>query len=137
VLTALDASVTLRSTTGTRMVLVADLITGAYTTTLAAGEILTAVHIPQCAGPVAWGYVKACRKPGEFAHAMAAVLIAGGTRRLVIGATGGAPLLLTGDQASLEGAAEALADLDPVDRRMQSVVVHRALQQADVCATSL
>jgi carbon-monoxide dehydrogenase medium subunit len=41
-----------------------------------------------------WGYVKFCRKPGEFAHAMAAVLIDGTTQRAAIGARDGAPVLL-------------------------------------------
>jgi carbon-monoxide dehydrogenase medium subunit len=51
-----------------------------------------------------WGYVKACRKPGEFAHAIAAVLIdpEAGASRVVIGAVEAAPIVLR-DAASLFG----------------------------------
>ncbi len=64
-----------------------------------------------------WGYVKACRKPGEFAHAMAAVLIdpARAVRRAVIGATGGAPRVLASDEEP-EG--------------LHGVVLRRALAEA-------
>ena len=43
-----------------------------------------------------WGYVKACRKPGEFAHAIAAVLIdpEAATGRVVIGAIEAPPIVL-------------------------------------------
>jgi carbon-monoxide dehydrogenase medium subunit len=51
-----------------------------------------------------WGYVKACRKPGEFAHAIAAVLIdpEAATARVVVGALERAPIVL-GDAAELFG----------------------------------
>ena len=38
-------------------------------------EIVEAVRVPVMRPSARWGYVKACRKPGEFAHAIAAVLI--------------------------------------------------------------
>ncbi|HUB13081.1 MAG TPA: FAD binding domain-containing protein [Acetobacteraceae bacterium] len=129
-LTALDATALLQSAVGMRRVPVAHFITGAYATALGAGEIITAVGIPLPPPGAAWGYVKACRKPGEFAHAMAAALIGGRTRRLVIGALGGPPLLLTGTAASLDGARAALAHLDVVDRHMQLAAVRRALAEA-------
>jgi carbon-monoxide dehydrogenase medium subunit len=135
VLLALDATIMARSDAGRREIAMADFIQGPYLTALAQGEILTSVRIPRPSAGVQWGYVKACRKPGEFAHAMAAVL-AGPVRRLAIGAMGGKPLLLTGADASLEGARAALAaapELDEVDRHRQAVVVHRALVAAS-CA---
>ncbi len=51
-----------------------------------------------------WGYVKACRKQGEFAHAIAAVLIdpEKASARAVIGAVETAPIVL-GDAAALFG----------------------------------
>ena len=61
---------------------------------------------------------------------MAAALIADTTRRLTIGALGGRPLLLTGEQVSLEGASVALAGLDTVDRHMQLAMVRRVLDDA-------
>jgi aerobic carbon-monoxide dehydrogenase medium subunit len=131
VLTALDATVVLQSTAGIRRMKLPDFMVGPYATALATGEILTAVSIPQRPARATWRYAKACRKPGEFAHAMAALLIAGTTRRLVIGALGTTPVLLTGKQASLDGARAALAGLDAVDRHLQLTVVRRILQEAD------
>jgi hypothetical protein len=62
---------------------------------------------------------------------MAAVLLAAGLRRAVIGATGGPPVVLTGDSVSPEGARAALAgQLDTVAIHMQTVVLARALAQA-------
>ena len=58
---------------------------------LAPAEILGAVRVPRLAADARWGFVKACRKPGDFAHAMAAVYLTTGTRRAVIGALGGKP----------------------------------------------
>jgi carbon-monoxide dehydrogenase medium subunit len=106
-------------------------VTGAFRTALEPGELLTAVRVPRLPPGAGWGYVKACRKPGEFAHAMAAVLLAAGLRRAVIGATGGPPVVLTGDSVSPEGARAALAgQLDTVAIHMQTVVLARALAQA-------
>ncbi len=133
VLTALDAEAILRSRAGTRRMKVAAFVTGAFSTALDSGEILAAVRIPRLPPGAGWGYVKACRKPGDFAHAMAAALVAGETRRLVIGALGGRPLLLEGASANLDGARAALAgvhSLDEVGRRMQFAVVCRALDAA-------
>ena len=52
------------------------------------GEIVEAVRVPAMPASARWGYVKACRKIGEFAHAIAAVLIdpEQATARVVIGA---------------------------------------------------
>ncbi|MDR3538738.1 MAG: FAD binding domain-containing protein [Acetobacteraceae bacterium] len=136
VLTALGAQAVLQSAGGTRRVPVSDFIAGAFVTTLAPSEILTAVCIPRPPAKAGWGYVKACRKPGEFAHAMAAALLDGPRRRLVIGAIGGKPLLLTDAQAGMDGARAALAatpGLDKVASHMLLVVVHRALEQAAAC----
>ena len=75
-----------------------------------------------CPATRAGRYEKACRKPGDFAHAMAAVLLRGDTRRVVIGALGGRPLLLEGD-AAIDRRSDAMrlqaCRLDPVQRHMQ------------------
>jgi carbon-monoxide dehydrogenase medium subunit len=92
------------------------------------------VRIPRLPDGARWGYVKACRKPGDFAHAMAAVLLTAHTRRVVIGALGGRPLLLEREAASIDGAAHALQALDRLDqvqRHMQFATVRRALADAD------
>ena len=129
-LTALNAEVVLQSATGVRQMTMVAFITGAFATALMPGEMLTGVRIPHPLPNAAFGFAKACRKPGDFAHAMAIALIARSTRRLVIGALGGKPLVLGGADASIDGAMAALADVDAVDRQMQRAVVRRALAEA-------
>jgi carbon-monoxide dehydrogenase medium subunit len=92
------------------------------------------VRVPRLPADARWGYVKACRKPGDFAHAMAAVLLTAHSRRVVIGALGGKPLVLEGEAASIDGATRALQamdGLDQVQRHMQLATVRRALAEAD------
>jgi aerobic carbon-monoxide dehydrogenase medium subunit len=103
-LSALGAKVMLRSITGARYLAVEEFVTGALESALLPGEIVEAVHVPVMAPSARWGYVKACRKPGEFAHAIAAVLIdpEAATARAVIGALDAAPIVL-GDAAALFG----------------------------------
>ncbi len=122
-LTALDAVVL----TTTRAVPLEGFVTGAYRTLLVQGEIVRAIRIPKPATGFHWRYHKLCRKPGEFAHAMAACLATTDGIRLAIGAVGGPPLLLTGDHVSLAGAEAVLGFLDPVDRCIQLEAVSRVL----------
>jgi carbon-monoxide dehydrogenase medium subunit len=103
-LPALGAKVRLRSTTGVRGLAIENFITGALESALRSGEIVEAVCVPVMRPSARWGYVKACRKPGEFAHAIAAVMIDPelGAARVVIGAIEAAPIVLC-DAASLFG----------------------------------
>jgi aerobic carbon-monoxide dehydrogenase medium subunit len=133
VLTALDAVAVLQGPDGPRSVRVATFIQGAFRTALLPGEILRAVRVPLLPSDARWGYVKACRKPGDFAHAMAAVLLTTRTRRAVIGALGGKPLVLEGQSASIDGAThvlQAMGGLDRVQRHMQLTTLRRALAEA-------
>jgi len=127
VLMALDATLLLHGPGGSRWLAMDDFIRGAFRTALLPGEIMLAVRVPRLPRDAHWGYEKSCRKPGDFAHAMAAVLLRRDGRRAVIGALGGRPMLLHGDDASIEGARSALDGLDPVDRHMQLAVLRRAL----------
>jgi carbon-monoxide dehydrogenase medium subunit len=104
VLSALGAKVALRSAVQARDLLIEEFVTGALESALHPGEILEAVHVPAITSSARWGYVKACRKSGEFAHAIAAVLIdpEQATARAVIGALQAAPLVLN-DAAALFG----------------------------------
>jgi carbon-monoxide dehydrogenase medium subunit len=129
-LMALGAEVLLRSGNGAQRMGVAAFVTGAFSCALERGELLAAVQVPKLPDGAGFGFVKACRKPGEFAHAMAAALVAGDTTRVVIGALRGRPRILEGPVASVEGARQALSDLDEVARRMQLAVVRRALDEA-------
>jgi carbon-monoxide dehydrogenase medium subunit len=96
VLTALDARAVLRGPGGERSVPVAGFITGIYETTLGSDEIIESVGIPKLSAAARWGYVKFCRKSGEFANAIAAVVRdpERGYARAVLGAANGAPIVL-------------------------------------------
>jgi carbon-monoxide dehydrogenase medium subunit len=133
-LTALGASVLTWSEAGGRSIALAQFVTGAFRTALEPCEIVQAVRVPRPSPQARWGYYKACRKPGEFAHAMAAVLddSARNVRRAVIGAVGGPPVVLEGERVAPAAAEVALrgAGLDAVARRMQVVALQRALAEA-------
>jgi aerobic carbon-monoxide dehydrogenase medium subunit len=77
---------------------------GALASALASDEIVETIRVPAMSKSARWGYVKACRKPGEFAHAIAAVLIDpdAPSARAVIGAVEAAPIVVT-DAAALFG----------------------------------
>jgi carbon-monoxide dehydrogenase medium subunit len=103
-LAALGARVTLRSLAGARTMAVEAFVVGALESALHAGEIVEAVHVPARAVSAHWGYAKSCRKTGEFAHAIGAVLVdpAAATARVVIGAIDTVPIVVT-DAAELFG----------------------------------
>ena len=148
-LPALGAKVRLRSANGVRDLAVGDFITGALESALLPGEIVEAVCVPVMPRSARWGFVKACRKPGEFAHAIAAVMIDPelGAARVVIGAIEAAPIVL-GDAALLFGgriagnfraqfdarAADALlikaGMASAADRHIHVAVLRRAIDEA-------
>ena len=109
-LTALGAEVTAYDGKGERRIPVSGLMTGVFETALGSEEILTGVHVPRLSGEARFGYYKICRKTGEFAEAIGAVLRdpGRGIFRGVVGATEAAPILLD----DLAGLAEKGA-LDP------------------------
>jgi len=133
-LSALGASVLTLTAGGGRAIPLTKFVPGPFRNALQPGEIVQAVRIPKVSGDARWGYYKACRKPGEFAHAMAAVLRdpARNVRRAVIGAVGGAPIVLDGTNAAAEFAERALmqSGLDEIGRNMQLVALRRALDLA-------
>jgi aerobic carbon-monoxide dehydrogenase medium subunit len=108
---------------------------GAFRTCLEPGEILRMLRIPKLAPTARFGYFKACRKPGEFAHAMAAVLEdpASGLRRVVIGALGSTPLVFEGEAAAPAAVAgnfrAAAGDFDDIDVHLHLVAVTRAFEK--------
>jgi carbon-monoxide dehydrogenase medium subunit len=103
-LAALGARVTLRSLAGSRTLAVDAFVLGALESALHPGEIVEAIYVPARAASAHWGYAKSCRKTGEFAHAIGAVLInpAAASARVVIGAIDTTPIVVT-DAAELFG----------------------------------
>lgn len=130
---ALGAAAVIEGPDGARAVLVREFVVGAFRTVLAPGEVLRAVRVPKWRAGERFGYFKACRKPGEFAHAMAAVLQGPGVSRVVVGALGGAPLYLEGEAAAADAVAGALQNfvpgMDTIDRHRQLVAVYRAFER--------
>jgi carbon-monoxide dehydrogenase medium subunit len=104
-LSALGAKLTLRSLAGTRMVAIEDFIVGALESALRTGEIVETIHVPARQASAHWGYAKSCRKTGEFAHAIGAILIdpSAATARVVIGAIDSAPIVITGAEELFGG----------------------------------
>jgi aerobic carbon-monoxide dehydrogenase medium subunit len=145
VLMALDAEAILCGPRGERSLKCTEFTTGTFETQLAADEILMAVRIPKMSADARWGYVKLCRKSGEFASALAVAVAdwARGHSRVVIGAANGAPLVLEnasralfdhrGDDlagavaADLDGA--ATRHFDNYQRSLHDVAAMRAVQQ--------
>jgi carbon-monoxide dehydrogenase medium subunit len=148
-LAALGAKVTLRGLGGERHLAIEEFVTGALETALRPDEIVASIRVPAMRPSARWGYVKACRKPGEFAHAIAAVLIDPeiAASRAVIGAVDAAPIVI-GDAAALFGgritsdfgrhfdarAADALllqaGVADAVNRHIHVAVLSRAVRKA-------
>ena len=146
-LAALGAQLQLLSPHGERNVHMREFMQAAYTTVLAAEEIIMSVSVPRADGG-RWGYYKFCRKPGEFAEASAAVWqpTAGGATTFVLGALDGAPMELPElDQLiQREGIAAAsreqiekilraaLPQRDAVDNRLHAVCLARAIAKANL-----
>jgi len=149
-LSALNAEVEIASRArGSRHVPIGEFVQGALDVALAADELVRAVRVPVLPSSARWGYVKHCRKVGEFAEAIGAVVIdpERGSGRAVIGAVEAAPVVIE-DACVLFGgvidrsfgarfdasAADALLTSagmsDAVDRHVHVTVLRRAISQA-------
>ncbi|MEC7259696.1 MAG: FAD binding domain-containing protein [Pseudomonadota bacterium] len=141
-LTALDATLHLRGGEASRQVPMRDFMLGAYRTALAPQEFIETVTLRASMREALWGYDKICRKVGEFADAMAAlVLVPGeGYARRVVGATGGRPLVLPelaaqiartarhpGPEALRAALAEHLPEADRVKLHLLTTALDRAI----------
>jgi carbon-monoxide dehydrogenase medium subunit len=145
VFAALDAEVILTGPSGQRSVKCTEFSTGIFETKLASDEIIESVCIPRLSTDARWGYLKLCRKSGEFASALAVVIAdrGRGYSRVVLGAANGAPLVLhdasplvfQGGVEDIRGAISAdlthAADrhFDEFERNLHSVAAMRAVQQ--------
>jgi carbon-monoxide dehydrogenase medium subunit len=126
-LSALDAKLTLRSLAGPRTITMQDFIVGALESALRAGEIVETIHVPAMPASAHWGYVKACRKTGEFAHAIGAIMIdpSAATARVVIGAIDSAPIVIT-NVAELFGGRVAGDYKERFDARVADAILAKA-----------
>ncbi len=96
VMAALDAQIVLRGRDGERSVGAASFTTGIYETVRGRDEIIAGVRIPKLSAGGKWGFSKFCRKSGEFANSIAAVVLdpKRDYARVVLGAVDGAPIIL-------------------------------------------
>jgi carbon-monoxide dehydrogenase medium subunit len=95
-LAALGGKLKLRSSAGTRLLDIDNFVVSALESSIRPDEIIETIHVPALPASAQWGYFKSCRKVGEYAHAIAAVVIdpPTGTARLVIGAIEAAPIVI-------------------------------------------
>lgn len=142
-LPALGAAVELASATGRRRLPVERFLTGALATALRPGEVMVAIRIPDAPPGARLGYVKSCRKVGEFSKASVAVITepAELKGRIVLGALDRAPAVhdaadLLARQAdatilpmpdAAQRALTAAGVTDPVRRHIHATVFARAV----------
>jgi carbon-monoxide dehydrogenase medium subunit len=147
VLAALDAEVVVSGSSGRRSLKCTEFATGIFETQLAPNEIIEGVRVLKLSADASWGYVKLCRKSGEFANALAVVVAdpRRGYSRVVSGAANGAPLVLADtsrlvaegprDLEALHSAVTADLDrrsdrhLDDFQRNLHTVAAMRAVRQ--------
>jgi aerobic carbon-monoxide dehydrogenase medium subunit len=148
-LSALGATLTLRGPAGARRVAMNDFVTGALESCLHQGEMVVTIHVPKRPTSAHWGYVKSCRKTGEFAHALCAVMIDPdiGFARIVIGAIDAAPIAVANaeklfggrigsdykarfDPRAADGLLEAAGVADRTHRHIHLNVLSRAIREA-------
>lgn len=145
-LSALGAEAVVRGASGPRTLAVEDFVTGALETALEANQLLEAIRVPAQSASAQWGYYKVCRKTGEYAQAIGAVLLdrSRDVFRAVIGATERKPLVLADARALFggstdlaqfdSGAADAMLQssgmIDALDRQIHTVALARAVLQA-------
>jgi aerobic carbon-monoxide dehydrogenase medium subunit len=126
-LSALGAKITLRSLKGSRKIELERFIVGALETALSPDEIAETIHVPSLPSSAHWGYFKSCRKTGEFAHAIAAILIdpSAATARVVIGAIEKPPIVMR-DPIELFGGRIAGNYKSHFDARVADAILSKA-----------
>jgi carbon-monoxide dehydrogenase medium subunit len=128
-----------------RSVKSAEFTTGIFETVLAADEIIESVRIPKLSADSRCGYLKLCRKSGEFSSTLAIAIVdrTRGRCRVVLGAANGAPLVLEDtsrlvsneEREDMRNAVAADLDraadrhFDEFQRNLHTVAVMRAVQQ--------
>ena len=140
-----DARIRIRGAMDNRDVSMREFTHAAYTTALAPDEIVTCIEIPRATARARFGFYKLCRKTGELAEAMGAVLVDPERRycSVVVGAVGSKPAILPAATRTLAATAAPPAfdalraeigagtrEHDPVKLHMAAVAVRRAIDRA-------
>jgi carbon-monoxide dehydrogenase medium subunit len=137
--------VTVCGPSGRRSFKCTEFTTGIFETKLASDEVIENVRLPKLSADARWGYLKLCRKSGEFASALAVVVLdrGRGFSRVVLGVANGAPLVLEeasrlvaeGRRGEVRGAVATTLDratdrhFDEFQRNLYTVTAMRAVQQ--------
>jgi carbon-monoxide dehydrogenase medium subunit len=149
-LSALNAEVEIASRgRKRRLIALGEFVRGPLDVALVPGELVTAVRVPVLPPSARWGYVKHCRKVGEFAEAIGAVVIdpEGGSGRAVVGAIEAAPVVIEDarilfggsidssfaarfDASAADAVLSAAGMSDRIDRHVHVAVLRRAVSQA-------
>jgi carbon-monoxide dehydrogenase medium subunit len=118
-LIALGAEVLLTSRRGNRCVALNAFMRGALDTELERDEILDAVRIPRLSARARAGFAKICRKSGDFADAIGAVVHDpdNGVLRFVAGATQGRPIVIDAATSGLDSSFPP--PLEPLRRKLE------------------
>ena len=137
-LAAIGAEVTVTGIYGQRRIAVDKLMESTFETSLIAGELLVSIRVPKLSSGAKWGFYKFCRKTGEFAEAMSAVIVdpSRGQTRVVIGATDTRPVVIA-DAATLISKPESIAIVieenglakDAYEAQVRRVSLWRAIEQ--------
>lgn len=137
-LAAIGAEVTVTGIYGQRRIAVDKLMVSTFETSLVAGELLVSIRVPKLSSDAKWGFYKFCRKTGEFAEAMSAVIVdpSRGQTRVVIGATDTRPVVIA-DAATLISKPESIAIVieenglanDAYEAQVRRVSLWRAIEQ--------
>ena len=137
-LAAIGAEVTVTGIYGQRRIAVDKLMVSTFETSLIAGELLVSIRVPKLSSDAKWGFYKFCRKTGEFAEAMSAVIVdpARGQTRVVIGATDTRPVVIA-DAVTLISKPESIAIVieenglanDAYEAQVRRVSLWRAIEQ--------
>jgi carbon-monoxide dehydrogenase medium subunit len=140
----LDADLIARSKRGTRTIAARDFFRSVMTTALQPDELLTEVRLPLLAPGTRFGFYEYSRRAGDFALAMALVVL-GATPRIGVGGVEARPRrILEAEAALARGSVDDAADaaaraVDPLTdphysadyrRDLARTVVRRAIQQA-------
>jgi carbon-monoxide dehydrogenase medium subunit len=93
---ALGADAVVRGPAGQRRLPVEQFMAGVFEPALESDELLEAIRVPRLSPSRRWGYYKFCRKVGDFADAIGAVLFdpERAVCRAVIGATESTPIVV-------------------------------------------
>jgi carbon-monoxide dehydrogenase medium subunit len=150
ILSALNATVIIYGSNGTREVTIDEFLVGYLTTSLAPEEIVIGFRVPMLSQGARTGFYKLCRQPGEYAESLAITVKFGpGMAQCILGCVAPVPLMLRATSeivarlhswhtnaapdiaaAVAQDLDDACVDADSLDRRKHASIVVRSIRDA-------